>query len=228
MKNEEALYQQWTMSHDKGLMAEMVKELEPAISMAVSKWSGGIIPDEQLKVKAKLLTVEAIKDYKPGMGTALFTHVTNYLKKLSRDVYTSDVIYNPEQQVIDYARYIGIKNTIEDDFGAPPTLDDLQAKTGWSQKKLLTMERNFNKKYNENFVKTKEYAELNHIDEDDLLYAYNNLSEEDQQLFTMKTGWPHGKAYGIEEIARKKGYSVGFLSNKYKEIAVQVQRILKR
>lgn len=225
---EEMFYAKWKTTQSNDDLMKIVRELEPTIRQAVQKWNSGSMSDAQLNIKAKLLTIEAIKSWDKSRGVKLSTYVTNYLKKLSRDVYKSNIIYLPEQQVLDYQTLSKVKSELESELNSPATLGDISSRLGWGEKKILNLEKNFKSDYNDSILNTKNYFNVSHVEEDDLLYAYRNLTDEEQNLFTMKTGWPTGKkAMGIVEIAKNRGVSVGYLSKKYKEIGEKIKKILR-
>ena len=77
------LWQQWHRTRSQMDMEALLNQLQPVISGQVSRWAG-TLSRPLLETRAKVLAVEAIRSYNPSRGTALATHVTNRLRKLSR------------------------------------------------------------------------------------------------------------------------------------------------
>ena len=90
------------------------------------------------------------------------------------------------------------------------------------------MERKFSSTFNDSLLSTSNYLEVPHVSESDLHFVYNNLTNSEQRLFTMKTGWPTGKPLKLRTISRREGMSIGKTSERYKELAHKINKLLRR
>lgn len=225
---EQELYNKWKQTGDNSDLMAVVAAMKGIIHKEVSKWATGMTPRASLDIKAKQLTIEAIKSYNPSAGTKLSSWVVFYLKKLNRFNNSYSLFQVSEDKQLDYNKYLKTKENLTEEFGAPPTLDDLSDAMRWSPTKVVSMERQFSSTYNDSTLNTASYLAVPHIGESDLQYAYNNLTTYEKKLFTMKTGWPSGKPMGVVEIGKKVGKSMGAVSAELKALAERVNQILKR
>jgi DNA-directed RNA polymerase sigma subunit (sigma70/sigma32) len=225
---EQELYNTWKQTQSPDDLMAIVKALDPIIRKEVNKWSMGLAPRPALEIKAKQLTVEAIKSYDPGAATKLSSWVVFYLKKLNRFTNSYSLFPVPEDKGLEYNHYLKTKNNLTEDYGMPPTVDALADAMHWSPKKVVSMERSFSPTYNDSTLNTANYLAVTHVTESDLHYAYDNLTQYEKQLFTMKTGWPSGKPLGVVVIGKKMGKSTGTVSTELKALAERINQLLKR
>jgi DNA-directed RNA polymerase specialized sigma subunit len=188
----------------------------------------GLAPRPALEIKAKQLTIEAIKSFNPSANTKLSSWVVFYLKKLNRFSNSYSLFQVSEDKGLDYNRYLKTKSDLTEEFGAAPTVDVLADSMRWSPQKVISMERTFSPTYNDSTLNTASYLAVPHISESDLEFAYNNLTQYEKQLFTMKTGWPSGKPMGVVDIGKKMGKSTGAVSTDLKTLAERVNQLLRR
>jgi DNA-binding CsgD family transcriptional regulator len=90
---ELSMWQTWKGSGYKSEhLTPLMKSLEPSIRSKVNVWKAANVPTDLINIRARQLTVEALKTYSPdikGRGGKIATpstHVTNHLKRLERFV----------------------------------------------------------------------------------------------------------------------------------------------
>lgn len=225
---EQELYNKWKRSQSDDDLMAVVKALDPIIRKEVGKWSAGLAPRPALEIKAKQLTIDAIKSFDPTANTKLSSWVVFYLKKLNRFTNSYSLFQVSEDKSLDYNRYLKTKESLTEEFGMPPTIDSLADAMRWSPQKVISMERTFSPTYNDSTLNTASYLAVPHISESDLQFAYNSLTQYEKQLFTLKTGWPSGKPKGVVEIGKKMGKSIGAISTDLKALAERMNQLLRR
>jgi len=124
-KDREAeLYKQWR-SGNEGAKKELLESLSPLIRKQSNKFQGSGIPEFAIRAEGYRLASGAIDNYDPGQAQ-LNTHVTNYLKKLSRFVTNyQNVGHIPEPRALMIGKYHTIFANLETDKGREPTVTEL-------------------------------------------------------------------------------------------------------
>lgn len=124
-KEHELLYT-YMDTGDKEKKKELVSSLTPLIRSQVGKYTNSGLPYQALELEGKRLTSEAIETYDPSYDTQLNTHVTNYLRKLSR--FTNqyqNVGHIPEPRALMLGRYQVVFSNLEEEKGREPTVAEL-------------------------------------------------------------------------------------------------------
>jgi DNA-directed RNA polymerase specialized sigma subunit len=123
-KRETELYNRWREGDD-GAKIELLGSLEPLIRKQVNKFYKSGIPEFAVRAEGYRLASGAITTYDPNKAQ-LNTHVTNYLKKLSRFVTNyQNVGHIPEPRALIIGKYNTIYSNLEADKGREPTVAEL-------------------------------------------------------------------------------------------------------
>ena len=130
---DKELYEKWKVSKSTNDLMNLVRELDPIIRRQVNRWQAGIVSEGSLLIRAKQLTIEAIKSFNPSSGSKLSSWVTTYLQKLGRYVTDHSVLHIPEKSQLDYNSYLRTKSELEDELNGPPTLGIIADRMGWSE-----------------------------------------------------------------------------------------------
>src|SRR5438874_567972 len=94
-------YSKWKQDPTPANTGKLVQVLNPAIDSAIKSFAGQSNPSPNLRTKAKLITIDAIKSYDPNKAK-LRTHVMSQLQGLRRIAAKENQIINlPEQIAID-------------------------------------------------------------------------------------------------------------------------------
>lgn len=129
MASQEQEFKLWELykkKDDRKAKKELVHSLTPLIRSQVSKYKNSGLPYEALELEGRRLTGEALDTYDPSFDTKLNTHVTNYLRKLSR--YTNqyqNVGHIPEPRALMIGKYQTIYSNLEEEKGREPTVTEL-------------------------------------------------------------------------------------------------------
>lgn len=125
-KQEAELYNRYKTNNDKQAKKELIHSLTPLIRSQVGRYKNSGLPYGALELEGKKLTSKAIDTYDPAMGTQLNTHVTTYLKKLSRYTNTyQNVGHIPEPRALMIGRYNTVFDNLQADKGREPTVFEL-------------------------------------------------------------------------------------------------------
>lgn len=131
-KDQEA-YEQWHKSGSKKDLGVLVNQLSPIIYAEVKRASGSL-PTAALSAEAKKWAFKAIQTYDPSKGTAISTHVMNYLPKIRRMNYKfQNAVRLPENMQLKYHEYNHALVMLTDELNRDPTDEELARKLGWSK-----------------------------------------------------------------------------------------------
>ena len=123
-ERELELYKRWRKGEDAAKI-ELLGSLEPLIRRSVNKFYRSGIPEFAVRAEGFRLASGAIETYDPKKAQ-LNTHVTNYLKKLSRFVTNyQNVGHIPEPRALIIGKYNTIYSNLEADKGREPTVIEL-------------------------------------------------------------------------------------------------------
>jgi len=104
---------------------ELMGSLKPIIYRQVNRFKASGLPAISLKLEGLRLAEHAIDTYDPSKSQ-LNTHVTNYLKKMSRFVTNyQNVGHIPEPRALMIGKYQTAFDNLGADKGREPTIDEL-------------------------------------------------------------------------------------------------------
>jgi len=123
-EREIELYNQWRMGKEEA-KTELLSSLEPLIKKQVSKFYNSGLPEFAIRAEGYRLADTALSTYDPNKAQ-LNTHITNYLKKLSRFVTNyQNVGHIPEPRALMIGKYKTIYSNLESYLGREPTVLEL-------------------------------------------------------------------------------------------------------
>jgi len=210
------LWDKWKKDPSKENLGVLLKDLEPIIYRQTSRWSGVLSP-EYMNVEGKVLAVQAINDYDPNRGTALSTHVSNRLQKLSRPVYMYQNVYRlSEPNTLKINSYKTAMVELEDDLGRPPTSGELAARLGWS----ISFLQSFRKELRGELIASEPRPIVDSGDKDAGLvhYVYSELNPSQQTIFDHMTGFGGAPQLSPSEIQKKLSLTPGQFAHQKRQI----------
>lgn len=210
----------------------LMRQLDPLIQNQVNKWSGAIARPV-LDAKAKQLALEGIKTYDPNAGAALATHVTNRLKKLSREVYThQDAVRLPEYKKLRVHSYLKGQQELMDQYGREPSHVELADHLGWSPKAVGEVQRSMNPELVESqdmgaglFEQTSVWG--NESDDGLVDLVYFDLEPVDKQIFEHSTGYSGKPILNNTQLCKKTGLTQGQLSYRKRKLINQFKSVME-
>jgi DNA-directed RNA polymerase specialized sigma subunit len=131
-KDQEA-FERWKDSGSKKHLGELMDQISPVIYSEVQRASGSL-PTAALSAEAKKWAIKAIQTYDPSKGTAISTHVMNYLPKIRRMNYKfQNAVRLPENMQLKYHDYNYALTMLTDELNREPTDEELASKLGWTK-----------------------------------------------------------------------------------------------
>lgn len=220
-----ALWETWNRSRRPADLQAVVNVLRPVIQKEVQRWSG-TLAGATLETKATTLAVEAIKSYNPNMGTALSTHVTNRLQKLSRMVYShTQAARLPEHKAVAMTAFASAHNQLNSELGRSPTHLELAENLGWSKKRTEDFQSAFQRQelLTSGDFQPSTFA-VNDYDQDPIVdFIYHDLSPADQALFEDVTGYGGAKVLSNPKLMKKHKLTQGQLSYRKRKLIDKVK-----
>lgn len=213
------LWRTWTRSHSSADMQAILDQLQPLIHLQVNKWSG-VLSRPLLETQAKILVVQAVKDFNPNRGASLGTHVTNRLQKLSRTVYShAQAARLPEHKAVGMSSFQIAQDEARSDLGREPTLIELSDHLGWSSKRTGEFQRAFNRR---ELLTSGEFTPSTFPTADDtdpvVGYVYYDLAPKQQRIFEHTTGYGGKPILSNPQMMKKFGLTQGQLSYQKRKI----------
>jgi DNA-directed RNA polymerase specialized sigma subunit len=218
------LWKEWKKTNSPAVLQQLLSGLAPLLNREISKWDT-TVPRPALESKARLLAVEALKNYDPSRGAAVGTHVASRIRKLSRHVYPyQNVARLPENQQLLYNTFQVAQNRLVDSLGRDPTHEELADELAWTPKKVTDFQKAFGRRE----LVESEGAQIygDEEDTDSLVdFYYHGLNPLDQRLFEDITGYGTSVALSNAQLRRKHRLSQGQLSYRKRKFIDELKRI---
>lgn len=134
-KQESELVQNWQQSGNKEHLSTLLKRYEPLIKKHSARYYGADIPRAAIDAEAKLVAMEAFKNYDPKRGVQLSTYVSSYLPKTRRFVINhQNAVRLPEGLALRVGAYQNAHEELSSKLGRSPNAQELADHQGWSIK----------------------------------------------------------------------------------------------
>lgn len=140
----------WSKWNDNGRQAEhlepLIKAYEPLISQKVRQWNAPAVNKTAFKAELQKHLIKAFETYDPERGAAINTHVENRLVKAHR--YRNryqNVRYIPEGKSEKIGPLQRASDQLTEDFGRPPTHEELADHLEWPLKQVQTLYKAINR-----------------------------------------------------------------------------------
>jgi DNA-directed RNA polymerase specialized sigma subunit len=218
-KDQEA-YELWKTTGSKKALGQLMNQLSPLIYAEVKRASGSL-PTAALSAEAKKWTFKAIQSYDPSKGTAISTHVTNYLPKIRRMNYKfQNAVRLPENMQLKFHEYNHAQALLTDELNREPTDDELAKRLGWSKPQTVKFKNSlYNDLIESNSERPSEFTQFN----SQALLMEHMMSQLDEQE---KLILDNVKLMSSTELAAKLGVNLNrlnYLKNKLTEKISKIQ-----
>ena len=221
------LWKTWKRTRAPADLQALLRQMNGVMQKEVNRWSGAIAR-ESLEIEAAVLAKQAFETYDPKMGTKLSTHVSNYLQKLSRDVYTHQNLARlPEYQTLKVQAYQRAHTDLEGRLGRPPTVAELSDHMAWSQPAVEQLRKQLRKETVESLDMSTmpAYGRSNNDVMVDLIY--HDLNPMQKSIFEHTTGYGGAPILSGKELTTKLKMTQGQLSYEKKKIIDRVKTVIK-
>lgn len=221
------LWEQWRRTRSQADLETLLRQMDPLIRQQVGRWSS-IAPTFLLENEAKRLALKAFNDYDPNHvpPTALASHVTNHLMKLSRTAYARQSILTvPEAKRLNFNSINRERIRLEDQLGRPATLEELSDHVRLPVSRIQSLSSEVAKR---EFMESGEGPSfVQHLDDPEVMHlAWHDMTATQKQIFEHRTGYGGGKVLKGQAIMKATGLTQGQLSHqlgKIKELLTRAQ-----
>lgn len=219
-KKDQEAYENWKRTGDKRHLGELMNQLNPVIYSEVQRASGSL-PTAALSAEAKKWTIKAIQSYDPAKGTAISTHVMNYLPKVRRMNYRfQNAVRLPENLQLKFNEFNHAQALLTDELNRDPTDEELAHRLGWTKPQTVKFK---NSLYADLIESSSERpAEFTQFNENALLMEHliNQLTPQEKYILD------NVKLMSSTELASNLGVNINrlnYLKDKLKKKIVSIQ-----
>lgn len=211
----------------------LLKAVEPVIAKGIKTY-GGATPGPTLRSRAKILTLEAAKQYDP-YKSKLQSHLLTQMQRLQRYArQESQPLKIPEQMALDLIHFNRSKSELSDYLDRDPSSHELAQHLGVSMARLnklrayrppTTEGQMFTQAARhgiEDFVGPAVRAQDTRADDAWTDYVYGDLEPIDQAIMEHSLGLYGNPRISGQEIAKKLRLSPGAVSQR----AARIQQLL--
>tara|TARA_B100000242_G_scaffold294072_1_gene274559 strand:- start:2122 stop:3009 length:888 start_codon:yes stop_codon:yes gene_type:complete len=138
------LYQRYKADPSKENLTLLMRQFEGMARVAVNKYKqSDAIPPAALKMRAYAQIKKAIDTYDPEAGTAITTHVGNYLRRVNSVAleYANLGYVPPNRAAKEFGPFKEADRKLKDRLGRPPSTQELADELKWSVKQVARIRR---------------------------------------------------------------------------------------
>ena len=212
----------WQQNPDDQTLSALFKVTEPTMSAALRSFGGS---NEALKTRARILSVDAFKNYDPTKGAALNTHLYNHLKGLNRYRAERDTaIHIPENIRLNAESVRKFQEEYKEKQGSDPS--DIEIADGLGISVRGVTKTRGTGEFVESAIET-EKGDLPGQRRDSqqvwMDYVYHDLDEKNRKILEWTTGYNGAKLLPKKDIAKRLGISAAAVSLRINKIMGMLQ-----
>lgn len=220
-KKDQEAFDNWKRTGDKRHLGILMDQISPVIYSEVQRASGSL-PTSALSAEAKKWAWKAIQSYDPSKGTAISTHVMNYLPKVRRMNYKfQNAVRLPENLQLKFHDYNFALTTLTDELNREPTDEELAKKLGWTKPQTVKFKNSLYADLIESASeRPSEFTQFNH---NALLMEHLMSQLSADEKFILE----NSKLMSSTELAKKLGVNINrlnYLKGKLTEKIKNIQR----
>lgn len=138
-----ALWHAWNKGGQTAeLMQPLLQRYEPLLNRRVNEWKAPAVSPAAFKAELQRHFIDAAKTYDPARGTVFNTHVQYRIQKAKRyNAKYQNVGYIPEGQAEHIGDIQAAQNELSEQFGRPPTADEISSHLDLPTHKVKTVLR---------------------------------------------------------------------------------------
>ncbi len=212
-------YHSWKETGSKKALGVLMNQLGPVIYAEVKRQSGSL-PSAALSAEAKRWAYKGIQTYDPSKGTAISTHVMNYLQRVRRVNYKfQNAVRLPENMQLKFHDYNMALVTLTEELNREPTDEEMAKKLGWSKPQTVKFKNSlYNDLIESNSEKSSEFTQFN---EQALLMEHLMSQLDYQEKFILD----NVKLMSSTELAAKLGINLNRLNYLKSNLKTKIQKI---
>jgi DNA-directed RNA polymerase specialized sigma subunit len=218
-QTDQELYNQWKATGSKKHLGALVEHLGGLIFSEVRRASGSL-PTSALTSEARKWAIKGIQTYDPSKGTALSTHVVNYLPKTRRMNYKfQNLVRLPENLQLRFHDYNMALTMLTEELNREPTDEELAHKLGWSKPQTVKFKNSLYADLIESSsAKASEYT---HFNENALLMEHLMTQLDPQEKFILE----NSKVISSTDLAKKLNVNLNRLNYLKAKLAEKIKDI---
>lgn len=222
------LWEQWKRNPSEDNTRALLQQTAGVRNRAVQTWSGSISPGT-LQSEAVKQSINAFQTYNPKKNVKLTTHLTNSLKKLSRDAYAEvSFLRMPEDRQMRYQSFNTAREDLKDRLGRDPSPYELSDELGWTVaecRRFLNEDRTVLISSEPLPVGLQSMSASQGTNPNDPMhFVIADLPEQDRIIFEHTTGYGGAKILSGQELMGKLGITQSQLSYRKRIIAQRVKQ----
>jgi DNA-directed RNA polymerase specialized sigma subunit len=220
------LWRKWKRTKSPHDLQELLRQMDGVMAKEVSRWSGAIAR-EVLEIAAARIAKEAFENFDPKREVALSTYLTNYLQKLSREVYTHQNLARlPEYQTRKIKTFQRAEAELRDTHGRDPTAAELSNHLVWSMNAVQGLQKQMRKEQVESsdVVGT---PMMGRTDSDTMVdLVYHDLNPVQKKIFEHTTGYAGAPILSGSALMKNLNITQGQLSYEKRKIVDRVKKLM--
>ena len=219
-----AAWKRWNRTKSSADLDELNRRMNGIIQKEVNRWAG-ILSRDVLEIEALRLAKMAYSTFNPNRGVALSTHLTNYLQKLSRKVYSHQNIARiPEYQILKLKTFKEAWKTLEDRYNRDPSIDELALELRWSPAAVKSYMKLLKDEQTESVVPPTVYGEG---EDDPIIHMiYHDLNPFQKKIFEHTTGYGGSQILSTSSLAKRLKITPSKLQYEKRKLVGHVKSLL--
>ena len=220
------LWRKWKSTRSNDDLSALFKQMNPIIQKEVNRWSG-VLSRFVIEAEARKLAIQAFDSYSETAGAALSTHLTNYLQKLSRLVYTHQNLARiPEYQTLKINAYRKAAGEAETELGRPASQQEVAERLGWSLAAVRELSKLVRSEQLEFHESMPSFGPLTESEDGRIDLVYHDLNPVQKLIFEHQTGYGGADRYNNQQLMEKLKLTQGQLSYEKRRLIDRVKTLM--
>lgn len=216
------LWRTWKKTRSDPDLAALMKQMNPIIQKEVNRWSG-VLARPVVEMEARRLAIQAFDNYNEFAGAAVSTHLTNYLQKLSRLIYTHQNLARiPEYQTLKINAFNRARSELETTLGREPTTEELADSVGWSKSQIADLHKLTRPEQLEFHDSMPSFAKEGE-DDGTIDLVYHDLNPTQKIIFEHQTGYGGKQKLSNKDLMKKLSLTQGQLSYEKRRLVERIK-----
>lgn len=185
-KREQELHQLhlWKQTGKPEHLEPLLKSYEPLVAQKLRQFKAPAVNESAFRAELQKHLIGAFESYDPSRGAVLSTHVENRLKKAQRyNNKYQNIGYIPEGQSQHIGRINKAQDELTDQFGRPPTHDEIADHIGQPVKMVAKVLKAQRRDIPASTFENDPTEIAMHRDQEVLSLLPYNLSADEKQVF---------------------------------------------
>jgi RNA polymerase sigma factor (sigma-70 family) len=226
-QKEHGLWEHWnTKGRQPEHLEPLLDSFKPLVAQKVREWAPPMIPQSAFEGELHKHLIHAFETYNPDRGASLSTHVHHRIQKAKRYMNQyQNMAYIPEGKTRNIGQIQKAQNQLTQDFGRPPTHDEIADHIGLPVRKINDIVSSMRKDIPGSSWDTDPNPHMMTREREVLDLLHYNLNPDEKEVFDHVFGLNGKKKMeSTKEIAKLLGKSDSQVSrlktsilNKYNE-----------